>query len=110
MPLPACPTAAATELTMDEEEMSEVRWVSREAILQACAEADSPSSPYLKPLGAGDSGSSSALGFFVPPRFAIAHHLMRRWAEHRRPWFEAQQPTQQQAAGGAAAATPAASL
>lgn len=85
--------------------MSEVRWVPREAVLQACAEADAPSSPYLQPSGAGDSGGGSALGFFVPPRFAIAHHLMRRWAEHGRPWFE-----EDGTAAPAAPAPPAASL
>ena len=27
------------------------------------------------------------LGFFVPPPFAIAHHLIRLWALHDGPWF-----------------------
>ncbi len=27
------------------------------------------------------------LGFFVPPPFAIAHHLIRLWAQNPGPWF-----------------------
>lgn len=27
------------------------------------------------------------LGFFVPPPFAIAHHLIRIWAQSSGPWF-----------------------
>jgi hypothetical protein len=26
-------------------------------------------------------------GFFLPPPFAIAHHLVRAWCEKKQPWF-----------------------
>lgn len=31
--------------------------------------------------------SMEQLGFFVPPPLAIAHHLIRAWANHDGPWF-----------------------
>ncbi|PRW58426.1 Nudix hydrolase chloroplastic [Chlorella sorokiniana] len=78
--------AAGSELTVDLEEMSEVRWASREDVAQAVRESESPDSPYLKPLSSS-SPVTSTLGFFVPPPFAIAHHLMRTWVQHGGPWF-----------------------
>jgi NAD+ diphosphatase len=29
----------------------------------------------------------SQLGFFIPPPFAVAHHLIRTWALKDTPWF-----------------------
>ncbi len=34
--------------------------------------------------------SWSQLGFFIPPPFAIAHHLVRAWALQPGPWFTAE--------------------
>lgn len=79
-------------------------------------ESESPDSPYLKPLSSSSSPATSALGFFVPPPFAIAHHLMGAWVQHGGPWFSASgevlQAHKQQAAPAAAApaAAPVASL
>lgn len=77
-------------------------------IAQAVQESECPDSPYLKPLSSS-SPVTSPLGFFVPPPFAIAHHLMRIWVQHGGPWFSssgevlpARQP--------AAAAAPVANL
>ncbi len=57
--------------------------------------AQSPDSPYL---GGKGSEEGRRLGFFVPPPFAIAHHLLKVWVD-RGPWFRSQG-----AAGAAAAA------
>ena len=75
-------------------------------VAQAVRESEFPDSPYLQPLGSG-SGTNSTLGFFVPPPFAIAHHIMRRWAEHGGPWFSGEQQGQQP---GLRQAAPAANL
>lgn len=66
-------------------------------MVEAVRLSEAPDSPYLGGSG-GDAGQR--LGFFVPPPFAIAHHLLKRWAQHGGPWF----------AGGqrSAAAAPAA--
>lgn len=47
--------------------------------------AQTPESPYL---GGKGSEEGRRLGFFVPPPFAIAHHLLKVWVE-RGPWFHA---------------------
>ncbi|KAI7840059.1 hypothetical protein COHA_006190 [Chlorella ohadii] len=105
--------AASSELRVDPEEMEEVRWVSREEVAQAVRESESPDSPYLKPLSSS-SPATSVLGFFVPPPFAIAHHLMRAWVQHGGPWFSASgevlQAQQQPQAAAAPVAAPVASL
>ena len=62
---------------------------------QAIEESQRPDSPYLQPPGSGAAGASSALGFFVPPPFAIAHSLLSAWAARGAPWFAAgEQPAQ----------------
>lgn len=60
--------------------------------------AQAPDSPYL---GGKGSEEGCKLGFFVPPPFAIAHHLLKVWVE-RGPWFRSHE-----AAGVAAAAAAA---
>ena len=52
--------AASREITIDGEEMADVRWCSRQAVLQALAHEN----PDLK----------------VPGPIAIAHHLIHAWA------------------------------
>jgi NAD+ diphosphatase len=54
--------AETTEITVDESELAEARWVGRETILATLA-------------GNGPSG------FWVPPPLAIAHQLIKAWAE-----------------------------
>jgi NAD+ diphosphatase len=53
--------AVTTDIHRDEEEMSDVRWFEREQVLRALKEQD----PELK----------------VPARVAIAHHIIKAWAE-----------------------------
>ena len=50
--------ALTTEITMDEEELAEVRWVSRDDVIAAF------------------EGTGS---FLVPPALAIAHTLLKTW-------------------------------
>jgi len=53
--------ALSETITIDAEEMHDVRWVSRDEVLEALAERN----PQLK----------------VPGPMAIAHHLIKAWAE-----------------------------
>ncbi|KAL4423481.1 hypothetical protein ABPG77_003614 [Micractinium sp. CCAP 211/92] len=87
--------AGGDAITVDPQEMEEVRWVRREDVAAAVQLAQSPDSPYL---GGKGSEEGRRLGFFVPPPFAIAHHLLKVWVD-RSPWFRSQE-----AAGAAAAA------
>ncbi|KAL4437163.1 hypothetical protein ABPG75_004302 [Micractinium tetrahymenae] len=87
--------AGGDTITVDPMEMAEVRWVSREDVAAAVRLAAAPDSPYL---GGKGSEEGARLGFFVPPPFAIAHHLMKVWVE-RGPWFRSAE-----AAGAAAGA------
>lgn len=57
--------ATDTRITIDETEMADARWFSRDEITAA--------------LAAGGRGQ----GFFVPPHFAIAHQLIKTWAEEK---------------------------
>ncbi|KAL4431511.1 hypothetical protein ABPG75_006767 [Micractinium tetrahymenae] len=54
-----------------------------EDVAAAVRLAAAPDSPYL---GGKGSEEGRRVGFFVPPPFAIAHHLMKVWVE-RGPWF-----------------------
>ncbi|MCY3919138.1 MAG: NAD(+) diphosphatase [Chloroflexi bacterium] len=61
--------AETTEITVDGDEIGQAHWFTREQARRAC-------SPGYDP--ATDGGSAALL---VPPPLAIAHHLIRRWAE-----------------------------
>ena len=54
--------AATTEISMDEEEMADVRWFHRDEVLLAL------------------SGKSENLA--IPAPIAIAHHLIKAWASN----------------------------
>jgi len=54
--------ATTSAVTVDKSELEDARWFSRADILKSLAQP-----------GAG--------GVFVPPSVAIAHHLIRFWAE-----------------------------
>ncbi|KAK9835976.1 hypothetical protein WJX81_003158 [Elliptochloris bilobata] len=77
--------AVADEIHTDQEEMEEVRWVSRANVLEAVAASAHPDNPYY-----GNSTGAPAEGgldFFIPPPWAIAHHLIKAWASRPVPWF-----------------------
>jgi NADH pyrophosphatase NudC (nudix superfamily) len=96
-------------LNVDFNEMAECRWVTKEEVLEALKNSLSPESPFISRRarggegapGGGDGGApglahgegvqgsttngknnSSAL-FYVPPPYAIAHHLLKYWAENK---------------------------
>lgn len=73
--------ALEKELHMDQDEMDDVRWVSK-ADVQAAISASASGAKY-------DTFNSTAPGldFFVPPNWAIAHHLIKTWATSSEPWF-----------------------
>ena len=54
--------AESSDVTVDKSELEDARWFTRADILKSLAQP-----------GAG--------GVFVPPAVAIAHHLIRAWAE-----------------------------
>ena len=79
--------------------MEEVRWVDRDTVAAAVAEASDPQNPYLQPgalkdasagghaatgsTAAGGAAAGGGVGFFIPPKYAIAHHLIALWATGR---------------------------
>jgi NAD+ diphosphatase len=55
--------ALGEAITVDKSELEDVRWFPRELVLRALADPNAD------------------VGFFVPPPMAIAHHLVKIWAE-----------------------------
>ena len=53
------------EIHLDGQELDDARWFSRDRVLAALASSGEPGN------------------FFVPPAMAIAHHLIRAWAQQR---------------------------
>lgn len=100
--------AASEDLRVDPDELAEARWVGRAEVLAAVAAARSDANPFnagaagpgggsavpSEDGGVGGEGGSSGggVGFWVPPPFAIAHHLLRAWSERDGPWFAAAPP------------------
>jgi NAD+ diphosphatase len=87
-------TTTSEQLNINDDEMAECRWVDREEVLAALKNSINPDSPFIKrrdiaattttsggeQSGGGQNQGSSA--FFVPPPYAIAHHLLKYWAEN----------------------------
>jgi hypothetical protein len=87
-------TTTPEQLNINNDEMAECRWVDREEVLAALKNSINPDSPFIKrrdiaattttsggeQSGGGQNQGSSA--FFVPPPYAIAHHLLKYWAEN----------------------------
>ena len=55
-------SATSDSLTIDHDELDDARWFSRTEVLAALA--GDPAAPFI-----------------APPRFAIAHTLIERWAD-----------------------------
>jgi len=86
-------------LHIDYSEMEECRWVEKEEVLEALKKSLNPESPFVaRGGGQGSAGgeaesvgcavqektsSSSTSVFYVPPPYAIAHHLLKYWAENK---------------------------
>lgn len=100
--------AASSDLDVDHSEMETVLWVRKEgecssfrstiwkASVHLLLAADS--STLTEVRLALDKGTEASLvrnpspsdddaPFMVPPRFAIAHHLLKIWASQDGPWF-----------------------
>lgn len=74
--------AQSYEVLLNTAEMEDVQWYDRAELAAAVRAYDGGLS-----LQEVQKRSWSQLGFFVPPPFAIAHHLMRAWALQDQPWF-----------------------
>ncbi|CAL5218535.1 g224 [Coccomyxa viridis] len=70
---------------MDDTEMEEVRWVSRADVAKALDRSSSKDNP----LTGGSGEQHEDLDFFIPPPWAIAHHLIKIWAGQPSAWFSA---------------------
>lgn len=79
--------ARSYEVLLNSSEMEDVQWYDREELMAAVK-------LYEKnmPLTEIQKRSWSSLGFFVPPPFAIAHHLIKTWAGREGPWYGQQGP------------------
>ena len=68
--------AITEEITVDEKEIAEARWFTRDQLRQALENTDHIDYRQLM-SGEGQTGPEE---FFVPPRTAIAHQLLNAWA------------------------------
>lgn len=73
--------ATSYEVLLNPNEMEDVQWYDRTELRAAIALYERPG-----PLPEIQKRSWSSLGFFVPPPFAIAHHLISAWASRDEPW------------------------
>lgn len=89
--------AQSYEVLLNASEMEDVQWYDRAELAAAVQAYDSP-----LPLQEIQRRSWQNLGFFVPPPFAIAHHIMRAWALRETPWFSL--PSEPQGGMGGVAA------
>ncbi|GAB4818050.1 hypothetical protein N2152v2_005096 [Parachlorella kessleri] len=78
--------AHSEDLSVDYNEMEDIQWMDRSDVLAAVEVADRPSNPYGGGKGDLDGGQTSPR-FWIPPSFAIAHHLIKAWAQHGASWF-----------------------
>jgi len=74
--------AQSYEVLLNTSEMEDVQWYDREELAAAVKAYDAQ-----LPLQEIQRLSWARFGFFVPPPFAIAHHIMRAWALQSGPWF-----------------------
>ncbi|KFM25303.1 Nudix hydrolase 19, chloroplastic [Auxenochlorella protothecoides] len=78
--------ATSNDIDMDAAEMAIVQWLPREDVRKALKNSGSAASPL-------NGGNGAGMPFFLPPPYAIAHHLLKSWAERDGSWFaEAQTP------------------
>ena len=73
--------ATSYEVLLNPNEMEDVQWYDRNELRAAIQLYERPG-----PLPEIQKRSWSSLGFFVPPPFAIAHHLISAWASREEPW------------------------
>ena len=68
--------AETTEIDMDEDEMDDVRWFSKEEVAEM----------LTRSRERGAEGDAATKPLIVPPPFAIAHHLIKAWARKPSPY------------------------
>jgi hypothetical protein len=73
--------ASSYEVLLNPAEMEDVQWYDRAELRAAIGVYERPG-----PLPELQKRSWSSLGFFVPPPFAVAHHLIAAWASRDEPW------------------------
>lgn len=88
--------ATSYEVLLNPAEMEDVQWYDR-AELRAAVNLYSRAGPIPEI----QKRSWNSLGFFIPPPFAVAHHLISAWASREDPWFT---PEEDGSAGGAVGA------
>ena len=66
--------ASADDEAEASEELQEVRWFTRGEIRDALERSGQAANPY----NGGDGGGPGEV-LWIPPRYAIAHHLLRHW-------------------------------
>ncbi|BDA44335.1 Peroxisomal NADH pyrophosphatase NUDT12 [Coccomyxa sp. Obi] len=74
--------ATSDELHVDKTEMDEVRWIQRDRVLRVVQASSSSDNPLL-----GGSANVGTDDFYIPPPWAIAHHLIKLWADQPSGWF-----------------------
>ncbi|WIA10138.1 hypothetical protein OEZ85_010345 [Tetradesmus obliquus] len=74
--------ATSYEVLLNPAEMEDVQWYDRAELRAAVSFYNRPG-----PLPEIQKRSWSSLGFFIPPPFAVAHHLISAWASREDPWF-----------------------
>lgn len=89
--------ATSYEVLLNPAEMEDVQWYDRAELRAAVNLYSRPG-----PIPEIQKRSWSSLGFFIPPPFAVANHLISAWASREDPWFTAEDDNA--SVGGAPAA------
>jgi NAD+ diphosphatase len=72
------------EVFVNTKEMEDVQWYDKHELVAAVKMyAEAEGSNYAET----QRNCWSQLGFFIPPPFAVAHHLIRTWALKDSTWF-----------------------
>lgn len=103
------PPPPSYEVRLTGSELEDCQWYDRAELAAAVAAYEAGSSGSsatshqgrVLPLPELQQRCWASQGFFVPPPFAIAHHLVKLWVQRGEPWFPA---------GDGTAAMPRASL
>mmetsp|Transcript_15187 Transcript_15187/g.44738 ORF Transcript_15187/g.44738 Transcript_15187/m.44738 type:complete len:192 (-) Transcript_15187:1123-1698(-) len=78
--------AQSYEIMVNMSEMEDIQWYDRSELRAAVQLYQDNMDETMVSL---QSKSMEALGFWIPPPVAIAHHLIQLWAMHEGPYFPA---------------------
>jgi len=73
--------ATSLELDVDTDEMEDVRWFTRAEVQAAVARSGSLGNPFKDPVLREGEVAEAAEALWVPGPYAIAHHLIKAWAD-----------------------------